>query len=110
MAQALAAAITGRGEPGIYNLAGEGEIRVGDMASALGWYSVPIPNLVVDVTADVIARVPFVPAELSWINALRVPVIMDTHKAREKLGWSPAHDSRGTLAQTVESARAEGVL
>ena len=110
VAQALAAAITGRGEPGIYNLAGEGEIRVGDMASALGWYSVPIPNLVVDVTADVIARVPFVPAELSWINALRVPVIMDTHKAREKLGWSPAHDSRGTLAQTVESARAEGVL
>jgi len=110
VAQALGAAVTGRGEPGIYNLAGEGEIRVADLASALGWYSLPIPNLVVDVTADVIARVPFVPAELSWINALRVPVIMDTHKAREKLGWSPAHDSRGTLAQTVDAARAEGVL
>src|SRR5437763_7922871 len=104
VAQALVAAITGRGEPGVYNLAGDGEVRVADLASALGWYSVPIPNLVVDVTADVIARVPFVPAELSWINALRVPVIMDTQKAREKLGWSPAHDSRGTLAQTVESA------
>jgi len=110
VAQALDAAITGRGEPGVYNLAADGEIKVADLASALGWYSVPIPGLAVEVTAEVIARVPFVPAELSWINALRVPVVMDTSKAREKLGWQPEHDTHETLEQTVESARAEGVL
>jgi nucleoside-diphosphate-sugar epimerase len=110
VAQALVAAITGRGEPGIYNLAAEGTIRVSDLASALGWYSVPIPNLAVEVTAEVIARIPFAPAELSWINALRVPVVMDTQKAREKLGWQPAHDTRETLAQTVEGAREEGLI
>jgi nucleoside-diphosphate-sugar epimerase len=105
VAQALVASITGRGEPGIYNLAAEGTIGVSDLASALGWYSVPIPNLAVEVTAEVISRIPFAPAELSWINALRVPVVMDTEKAREKLGWQPAHDTRQTLDQTIEGAR-----
>src|SRR3954471_17294827 len=110
VAQALVAAITGRGEPGIYNLAGDGTISFGDYASALGWYSVPIPNFAVEVTAGVISRIPFAPAELSWINAARVPVVMDTHKAREKLGWEPAYDTRETLALTVEGAREEGLI
>src|SRR3954467_4615047 len=110
VAQALVAAITGRGEPGIYNLAGDGTISIGDLASALGWYSVPVPTVAVEVTADLIARIPFAPAELSWINAGRVPVVMDTQKAREKLGWEPTYDTRETLAETVEGARQEGLL
>src|SRR3954449_13155267 len=110
VAQALVAAITGRGEPGIYNLAGDGTISFGDYASAIGWYSVPVPNFAVELTAGAISKLPFMPAELSWINAARVPVVMDTEKAREKLGWDRAYDTRETLAETVEGARAEGLL
>jgi UDP-glucose 4-epimerase len=110
VAQALVAAITGRGEAGIYNLAGDGTITFSDFASAFGWYSVPVPNFAVEVTAEVIAKVPFTPAEFSWINAARVPVIMDTTKAREKLGWEPAHDTRETLVETVQAAREEGLV
>src|SRR3954451_19509413 len=110
VAQALEAAVTGRGEPGIYNLAGEGTISFGDLASAIGWYSVPVPKLGVEVTAGVISRIPVAPAEVSWIHAGRVPVVMDTHKAREKLGWEPAYDTRETLALTVEGAREEGLI
>jgi len=110
VAQALVASITGRGEPGIYNLAGEGTISFGDLASAIGWYSVPVPNFAVDVTAELIARVPFMPSEFQWINAARVPVLMDTQKAREKLGWDPAYDTRETLLDTVASAREEGLI
>jgi nucleoside-diphosphate-sugar epimerase len=110
VAQALVASITGRGEPGIYNLAGDGTISFGDLASAIGWYSVPVPTLAVDVTAEVVARVPFAPAELQWINAARVPVVMDTQKAHEKLGWAPEYDTRQTLADTVANARAEGLI
>src|SRR3954453_20672989 len=110
VAQALVASITGRGEPGIYNLAGEGTISFGDLASALGWYSVPVPNFAVDVAAELIARVPFTPAEFQWINAARVPVVMDTQKARDKLGWDPAFDTRETLLDTVASAREEGLI
>src|SRR3954462_5969095 len=110
VAQALVAAITGRGQPGIYNLAGEGTISFGDLASAIGWYSVPVPNFAVDVTAEAIARVPFAPAQFQWINAARVPVLMDTEKARQKLGWDPEYDTRETLADTVASAREEGLI
>lgn len=110
VAQALAAAITGRGEPGIYNLAAEGTITFSDFAAALGWYSVPVPKFSVDLTAELVARIPFAPAEFSWINAGRVPVLMDTQKAREKLGWQPAYDTRETLAETVEGAREEGLV
>lgn len=110
VAQALVAAITGRGEPGIYNLAGDGTITFSDYAAALGWYSVPVPNFAVDVTAELIARIPFAPAEFQWIQAARVPVVMDTAKAREKLGWEPAYDTRETLAETIEGAREEGLI
>jgi len=110
VAQALVASITGRGEPGIYNLAGDGTIRVADVADALGWYSVPIPGLAVEVTAQIVDRIPFGPAEFQWINALRVPVVMDTQKAREKLGWEPEYDSRQTLTEMVQAAREERIL
>src|SRR3954466_9262422 len=110
VAQALVAAITGRGEPGIYNLAGDGTISFGDYASAIGWYSVPVPSFAVEVTAELLSKVPFAPAEFSWINAARVPVLMDTAKAREKLGWEPAHDTREVLAETVQAARQEGLF
>jgi UDP-glucose 4-epimerase len=110
VAQALVAAITGRGEPGIYNLAGEGTISFGDLASAMGWYSVPVPGLAVELTAGLVSRIPFAPAEFSWINAARVPVVMDTQKAREKLGWEPAYDTREVLVETVDNARDEGLI
>jgi nucleoside-diphosphate-sugar epimerase len=110
VAQALVAAVTGRGEPGIYNLAGDGVISAGDLARALGWYSVPVPSAALAVAAEVLARVPFAPPQFQWINAARVPVIMDTGKAREKLGWDPAYDTRETLLETVENAREEGLI
>ena len=110
VAQALVAATTGRGEPGIYNLAGDGTMSFGELASAIGWYSVPVPSFAVDATAELIARIPFAPAELQWINAARVPVLMDTHKAREKLGWEPAYDTRETLGDTAEAARGKGLI
>ena len=44
VASALVAAVRGAGSPGIYNLAGPGELTPRDLASALGWHSVPFPN------------------------------------------------------------------
>jgi len=105
VASALVAAVLGRGEPGTYNLAGPGELTMSDLADALGYYSVPVPELAVDATAEVVSRLPFLPDEASWIEAARVPVIMDTAKARKQLRWRPKHDARETLEQTVAAAR-----
>ncbi|TML03224.1 MAG: NAD-dependent epimerase/dehydratase family protein [Actinobacteria bacterium] len=105
VALALRAAVLGRGTPGVYNLAGPGEVTMRDLADALGYYTVPVPELAVDATAEVIARLPFLPDEASWIEAARIPVIMDTAKARSQLGWRPRHDALETLKATVEAHR-----
>ena len=110
VATALRAAVLGRGSPGVYNLAGAGSLTMSDLASALGWYSVPLPELALDATAELVARVPFVPAEAQWIEALRQPVLMDVTKARRELHWRPRHDARETLATMVQAARAEHLI
>jgi nucleoside-diphosphate-sugar epimerase len=76
-----------------------------DLAEALGYYTVPVPELAVDATAEVIARLPFMPDEASWIEAARIPVLMDTAKARKQLQWRPRHDALETLRATVEAHR-----
>ena len=105
VASALKAAVLGKGDPGVYNLAGDGEITLSDLADALRWYSVPVPDLALDATAEVVSRIPFLPAEATWVNAGRVPVVMDTSKARRQLRWRPRHSTRDTLQQVVEAHR-----
>jgi nucleoside-diphosphate-sugar epimerase len=81
-----------------------------DLAAALGWYSVPVPDLALGAAAELVARLPFVPAEAQWIESLRHPVLMDTAKARRELGWRPRHDSRDTLTAMVAAAREERLI
>ena len=77
-----------------------------DIAAALGYIAVPIPSAAIDATAEVVARMSFLPAEATWIEAVRRPVLMDTSKARKQLGWRPRHDAHETLLETVEAQRA----
>jgi nucleoside-diphosphate-sugar epimerase len=110
VATALRAGVLGRGSPGIYNLAGRGEPTMSDLATALGWYSVPMPEIAVDAAAGLVARLPFVPAEAQWIEAVRTPVLMDTSKARRELRWRPQHDADATLRAMVAAARSEQLI
>ncbi len=110
VARALVSGTLGRGEPGVYNLAGEGELTMRDLADALGWYSIPVPELAVDATAGVVSRLPFLPPEAYWVNAFRTSVVMDTERARRSLRWRPKHDCRAVLMQTVTAAREQGLV
>jgi UDP-glucose 4-epimerase len=105
VADAMRRAALGKGEPGVYNLAGPGVLTMSDLADALGYYAVSIPDLAVDATAEIVARLPFAPAEASWIEAFRVPTIMSTEKAEKELGWKPAHDARETLDAMIAASR-----
>jgi nucleoside-diphosphate-sugar epimerase len=105
VAAALCAAVLGHGEPGIYNLAGPGQITITDLAHALGWHAVPAPHLAVGVAAEAVALMPFLPDEAAWIEAVRRPVLMDTARARRKLHWMPHYDAHATLKQTIEAVR-----
>ena len=105
VATALRAAVVGKGKPGVFNLAGDDEITMKALADAMGWYSIPVPELAVDATAEIVSRIPFMPAEATWVNAGRVPVLMSTEKARKELKWKPKKSSRDTLRETVEAHR-----
>ena len=106
VATALCAAVIGHAEPGVYNLAGPGELTITNLAHALGWHAVPAPHLAVGVAAEAVALMPFLPDETAWIEAIRRPVLMDTTNARRKLHWMPHHDARETLRQTIAAVRA----
>ena len=110
VASALVAGVLGEGPSGTYNLAADGEMTITDLAHALGWYAVPIPELAVETTARIVSTLPLMPARASWVNALRVPVLMDTTKAKKDLGWVPDHDTMDTLAETISAARTKGLL
>jgi len=105
VASAFVAGTLGRGSPGPYNLAARGRLTLGDVADALGWYSFPLPDAAVEATAEVVARMPGLPAEVSWLQAARKPVWMRTARAQKELGWKPKHTARGTLKQMIEAYR-----
>ncbi len=108
VAEALVAGVLGRGVPGIYNLAADGEVTLRDIAAEMGWHGVRLPRASVDLTGALLERFPFTPAGMEWVQALRTPVVMDTGRARATLGWSPRHDAHETLRATVAGARAPG--
>lgn len=110
VATALRAAVLGRGEPGVYNLAAAGTLTVSDLADALGWYSVPLPELALDAAAGLVSKLPFMPAEAQWIEAFRESVLMDAGKARRLLRWRPRHDAHDTLELMVGAARSERLI
>jgi len=103
VATALRAGVLGRGEPGAYNIAADGEVTVRDLATALGYHTIPMPRLAVEAASEVIARLPFLPEEAAWVEALRRPVLMDTSKARRLLKWRPRYDAMQTLQVTVDA-------
>ena len=99
VAQALISAVLGRGTPGIYNLAADGEITISDIADELGWHSIRIPRQAVDFAADVMARIPPLEVPAGWLETLRASVLMDTDRAKRELGWKPAYDAQATLRE-----------
>jgi nucleoside-diphosphate-sugar epimerase len=107
VATAMRAAVQGRGSPGVYNLAGDGRVTMRDLADAMGWYSIPLPELGAAAAAELTARLPFMPPEAAWLQAFRVPVLMDTAKAKRELKWRPKYTSRETLDWMVAAAREE---
>ena len=108
VAAALTAATIGIGEPGIYNLAGPGELTITELAHELGWHAIGVPALpeiAVGAAAEAISHLPYLPQEATWIEAVRRPMLMDTSRARSELRWMPHHDARETLRETIEAVR-----
>jgi UDP-glucose 4-epimerase len=97
VASAIALAAIGSGEPGIFNLAADGEVSLTEVAKATGSRAIRVPQLAATAASAVLARLPMVPAVAEWIHTAKRSVVMDTSRAKDVLGWRPTYTSRETL-------------
>jgi nucleoside-diphosphate-sugar epimerase len=103
VAQALELAIVGRGEPGVYNLAGEGAVDGPDVLRGLGLRPLPLPRPLVSGYLQLIGSAPPLLPVVGWSELVKEPLLIDPSKARERLGWQPRFTSEQALAATRDS-------
>ncbi len=96
--------IVGAGPPGAYNIAGDGVVTGAEIARELGLAPVSVPGGLVHAAAGAIAGLPSLPGmppAAEWVEAASHPAIMDTTKAKEKLGWKPRYSGIESLRATL---------
>lgn len=108
LAAAGTAAVLGAGPPGAYNLAGQGEVSLSDVAQALGGRGVRVPRALAVAASATLARAPWAPATVEWVHVIRTSVVMDTGRARRELGWAPRYSSHQALAAMAKAVAGRG--
>ena len=68
-----------------------------DIAHAVGALAVPVPQSAATVSSQLLAKLPAVPAMAEWLHIFRMPVTMDTTRAKRDLGWEPRYTAQETL-------------
>ncbi len=99
--RALLLCVVAAGPPGAYNIAADGIVTAADIARELGLLPVPLPAAPAHVAARALAAVPFLPPFAQWVEAVGHPAIMDTTRAKQKLGWAPRFSALETLRDTL---------
>lgn len=99
--RALLLCAVGAGPPGAYNIAADGLVTPADILRELGFLPVPMPAAPVHAAARLLTALPVLPGVAGWAEAVSRPVIMDTTRARELLGWSPRFTALQALRDTV---------
>jgi len=103
VATAIALAATSDAPPGAYNIAGEGEVSLSQVFTALGGQPVRVPAVAATAASTAIAHMPFVPSPLEWLHIARASIVMDTSKAKTQLGWKPKYTSAETLQALAQA-------
>jgi nucleoside-diphosphate-sugar epimerase len=99
--RALQLCVVAAGPPGAYNIAGDGVLTAADVAREFGALPIPVPAAPAQLAARAVARLPFLPPAAEWVEAASRPVIMDTAKAKQQLGWRPRYTGREALRDTL---------
>ena len=87
---------------GAFNIAAEPELDGRRLARALGARAVTIPARVARAAAGLTWLARLQPTSPDWLDlALGVP-LLDCTRAREELGWEPAHDGVETVRELLQ--------
>ncbi len=90
---------------GAFNVAAEPVLDPAELARLLGARRVPVPAAAFRTAAEVTWRLHLQPTPPGWLDlGLSVP-IMSTDRARELLGWTPAHTSSDALIELLTGLR-----
>ena len=98
--QALLQCVVAAGPAGPYNIAGDGIVTPAIIARETGLLPVPVPAGPAESAARAITALPFLPPAAQWVEAASHPPIMDTTRAKQKLGWAPRFTALEALQDT----------
>ena len=105
VAEVFRLAIVSDSAKGAYNLAGAGSIAAPELAQTIGAFRVPIPAGLAKRLVDVAYRARISPTGSPWVDMASHPVVVDTTRARQELGWIPRYDSRTALQDMLDRFR-----
>lgn len=95
---------------GAYNLATEPVVDSEELGRIFNARTFPLPGGLARAGAGLAWGLRLTPVSPGWVDlALSIP-IMDTTRAREKLGWEPQYDAGATLLDEIEGLRTESGL
>ena len=101
LGQAFVQCIVAAGPPGAYNVAADGILTAADVAREFGLVPLSLPAGPAQFAARAMAALPFLPPAAQWVEAASHPVIVDTTRAKEELGWVPRFTALEALRDTV---------
>src|SRR3954447_23590388 len=98
---ALRLCVVGAGPAGAYSVAGDAVLTTADVLREFGALPVPVPAAPAELAARAVTRIPFLPPVAEWVEAFSRPVIMDTAKGKNQLGWRTRHTGWEALRATL---------
>ena len=99
-----------RGERGIFNIAADGVVYLSKAIRMLGRLEVPLLLPFATTAAEVLRRMHMVDFPTDQLKLILYGRVVDTRRAREKLGFSPRYTSEETLVDFRDQRGADFVV
>jgi nucleoside-diphosphate-sugar epimerase len=107
LGRAFLLCVVAAGPPGAYNVAADGILTAADVAREFGLIPLPVPAGPAQLAARAMAALPFLPPAAQWVEAASHPVIVDTTRAQQELGWTPRFTALEALRDTIRIPRSQ---
>jgi nucleoside-diphosphate-sugar epimerase len=104
VAEAFARAAVGDAS-GAFNIAAEPVLDAAELARVVGARAVPVPRAPARAVVDLAWRCRLHPAEPAWLDLLLSVPLMDTTRARRRLGWVAQRASGEVLLEVLDGIR-----